>query len=104
MDRLPNRRSLQRMVLAFWDAEVQQPADLSRKVYVCDVGERERLGLGTGWPAQQIRQYVQFSRSVLHDEGMTLQFQCPAHEFTVLVAHGFDVSERKMIPPDRHRS
>src|SRR6218665_2981373 len=32
---------------------------------MCDVGERERLGLGTGWPAEKIRREVQFSRSVL---------------------------------------
>jgi len=63
----------------FWplcDAEALQPADVSHRVlYTCDVGERERQGLGTGRPAEKIRQEVQFSRSVLYVKRMALQFE-----------------------------
>ena len=82
----------------FWplcDAEALQPADVSHRVlYTCDVGERERLRLGTGWPAEKIRQDIQFSRSVLYVERVALQFERPTHQFGILVAHGFDVAER----------
>src|SRR6218665_1763180 len=62
----------------FWplcDAEVQQPADESRSV--CDVGGRKRLGSGTRWPAEQIREWFLLSCSVLHVEALSLQLERP---------------------------
>src|SRR6218665_3558008 len=62
--------------------------------YMCDVGEDERLGLGTGWPAEQVWQKIELSGSVPDVQCMTLQLERPAHQLRILVAHGFYVAER----------
>src|SRR6218665_69344 len=69
---------------------------------MCDVGDDERLGLGTGWPAEQGWQEIEPSGSVSDVKGMTLQLERPAHQRGILVAHRFYVGERCMVPPDRH--
>src|SRR6218665_1144204 len=70
---------------------------------MCDVGEDERLGLGTGWPAEEVWQNIELPGSVLDVKCMTLQFEGPTHQFCILIAHGFDVAKRLMVRPDRHR-
>ena len=61
---------------------------------MCDVGEGERLGIGIGWPAEEVRQNIQLPGAVLDVKCMTVQFEGPSHQFGVLVAHGFDVARR----------
>ena len=61
---------------------------------MCDVGEGERLGLGTGWPAEEVWQNIQLPGSVLDVKGMALQFEGPSYQLGILVAHGFDVAKR----------
>src|SRR6218665_935238 len=69
---------------------------------MCDVGEDERLGLGTGWPAEEVWQKIELPGSVPDVKCMTLQLEGPTHQFRILIAHGFDVAEGGMIRPDRH--
>src|SRR6218665_708327 len=54
---------------------------------MCDVGEGERLGVGTGWPAEEVWHNIQLPGSVLDVKGMALQFEGPAHQFGMLVAN-----------------
>src|SRR6218665_1967299 len=61
---------------------------------MCDVGEDERLGLGTGWPAEEVWQNIELPGSVPDVKRMTLQLEGPTHQFCILIAHGFDVAKR----------
>src|SRR6218665_3183377 len=62
----------------FWplcEAEVQRPADVSRRVYVRLTSADERLGLGTGWPAEEVWQKIELPGSVPDVKCMTLQLE-----------------------------
>src|SRR6218665_1622145 len=71
---------------------------------MCDVGKGERLGLGTGWPAEEVWQNIQLSRSVLHVKGMTLQFEGPSHQLGILVRCSEEVDDQSRPSPVVRRS